>query len=70
MDLRPGPHEVVSIVQEGQHLPMRKQGETVNQERAFGDQMGFTTDPDSKHIPGNTGQDWPEELRNETLWFI
>lgn len=60
VDLRPGPHEVCSVVQGGQRRPVRQQGERVNQERAYGDQGNFITDPAGVPIAGNAGQAWGE----------
>lgn len=68
VDLRPGPHEVVSVKRAGRLEPMRKRGRRVNTERAFSDVDNFVTDPDGQPIPGNRGSRWPEAWRNETIW--
>jgi hypothetical protein len=38
---------------------MRREGDEVNRERAFGDVGNFVTDPDGTPIPGNRGAPWP-----------
>jgi len=68
VDLRPGPHDVILVEQGGRLVPMRKEGEEVSQERAFGDQGNFVTNGAGENIPGNTGTPWPEEKRNTVLW--
>ncbi len=60
VDLRPGPHEVVQIDRHGLK-PMRRRGNKVNAERAYGDVGNFLTAPDGAGIPGNEGEPWPEE---------
>ncbi|MFN3201389.1 MAG: hypothetical protein ACE366_23510 [Bradymonadia bacterium] len=59
VDLRPGPHEVVEIEQRGHRAPMRKSGESVNEERAFADVDNFVRDVDGTSIEGNAGSAWP-----------
>ena len=66
VDLRPGPHEVISIRQKGQVQPFRKQGDRVSTERAFSDVGNFVVDPNEQAIPGNTGEVWAG--RDEVLW--
>jgi len=67
VDLRCGPHEVVTVVDsDGQHRPMRKEGDRVNQERAFGELGNFVRGPDGSPIPGNEGAPWPG--REAMLW--
>jgi hypothetical protein len=66
VDLRPGPHEVIGLVLGGQHVPMRKRAEAVNEERAFGDVGNFVTDGDGTGIAGNEGRPWPD---SEALVF-
>lgn len=66
VDLRPGPHEVVAIEKGGRRVPMRQAGERVNQERAFGDQGNFITDPDGVGIEGNAGSAWSGS--EATVW--
>ncbi|MFU8803968.1 MAG: hypothetical protein ACNA8W_09190 [Bradymonadaceae bacterium] len=68
VDLRPGPHDVVSIRHRGVLWPMRKREERVNTERAFGDMDNFVTDPDHREVPGNRGSQWPKAWREEVLW--
>ncbi len=69
VDLRPGPHEVVSVRQaSGASSPMRSAGGQVNRERAFGDQGNFVTALDGAHIPGNGGAVWPDDQRNAVVW--
>ncbi len=58
VDLRPGPHEVISLSRRGQHTPMRQRGEQINDERAFGDVDNFVTDDKGQPIPGNSGTPW------------
>ncbi len=57
VDLRPGPHEVVSIDNNGLH-PMRQRGDVTSTERAFADVRNFVTAPDGTPIPGNEGEAW------------
>ncbi len=64
VDLRPAPHEVVSI--EGR--PMRRADGRTNQERAFGEVGNFVVSPAGVDLPGNRGSSWPEALRSVTLW--
>ncbi len=67
VDLRAGPHEVVTWVDaNGRHRPMRQDGGRVNQERAFSDLGNFVRAPDGTPIPGNEGEPWA--ARNERLW--
>ena len=61
VDLRPGPHEVVSIDKSGLQ-PMRSRAGRVNAERAFADVGNFVTSPDGTPIPGNAGEPWSGEL--------
>ena len=68
VDLRCGPHEVVDVVKNGKFKPMRRDGDRVNTERAFGCQGNFVTDADGREIPGNRGSNWPETLRSENVW--
>ena len=68
VDLRCGPHEIIRLVKDGKFQPMRRDGERVNTERAYGCQDNFVTDADGREIPGNRGSDWPEALRNENVW--
>ena len=67
VDLRCGPHEVVTIVDhDGRHRPMRKEGERVNQERAFSELGNFVRSPTGAAIPGNEGVPWAG--REARLW--
>ncbi len=68
VDLRPGPHEVIQILNRQALEPMRQRQGRVNAERAFHDVGNFLTDPDGQHIPGNPGSPWPESWRSETCW--
>lgn len=63
VDLRPGPHEVVTIRARGALTPMRAGGST---ERAFADVGNFVTDAAGVEIDGNRGQPWSG--RDATLW--
>ncbi len=65
VDLRPGPHEVVRVERGGELRPMRQRGDAVNEERAFGDQGNFVTDPTGAPIPGNEGSAWED---GEPVW--
>jgi hypothetical protein len=58
VDLRPGPHEVVHLRRAGTLGPLRREGERVNEERAFSDVGNFVTDPDGREIEGNRGTPW------------
>jgi len=68
VDLRPGPHEVVTIRRGGRMEPMRRRGGRVNGERAFADEGNFVTDGDGREIPGNRGSAWPAEWADEPVW--
>ena len=68
VDLRPGPHEVVDLLIEGNRQPMRSRAGRLNAERAFGDQDNFVADPDGREIPGNRGAPWPRAWRTEAPW--
>ena len=70
VDLRPGPHEVISIVQNGTAVPMRHNQDATNTERAFADQHNFVTGQNGKDIPGNKGAKWPESKANAILWSV
>ncbi len=64
VDLRPGPHEVIMLDREGL-VPMRQQGQRINEARAFDDVGNFVTAPDGTPIPGNAGAPWSGEA---TVW--
>ena len=68
VDLRPGPHEVISIARATGLEPMRHEQSEVNNERAFSDIGNFVQSPTGSDIPGNVGTPWPAERRAETLW--
>ncbi len=68
VDLRPGPHEVISIKTAKGLEPLRKKDDMINNERAFHDQGNFVTDPAGRHIPGNQGEPWPLPLRSARLF--
>ena len=68
VDLRPGPHEVVQIVQNGSLTPFRQTGREVSHERAFSDQGNFVRDPDGRDIKGNPGQPWNGQ--KVTIWSL
>lgn len=70
VDLRPGPHEVVQMARGGRLEPMRRRGEKVNAERAFGDVNNFVVDPKGRGISGNKGAAWPERWRQEAVWEV
>jgi len=68
VDLRPGPHEVVSLRRDGRLAPMRRRDGRVNGERAFGDVGNFVTAPDGREIAGNRGSAWPTAWSQEEPW--
>jgi hypothetical protein len=68
VDLRPAPHEVVTLVIGGRHRPMRRLAGRHNQERAFADQGNFVRGPDGAHIPGNPGSAWPRAISDSPVW--
>lgn len=68
VDLRPGPHEVVSLRRGSQLTPMRSRDGRVNAERAFGDVGNFVTAPDGREIAGNRGSAWPSSWSQEVGW--
>lgn len=68
VELRPGPHEVVTVARRGALEPLRRRHGRVNEERAFGDVSNFVTDPEGRAIPGNRGADWPAAWRHEVVW--
>ncbi|MCC6215301.1 MAG: hypothetical protein IT376_10555 [Polyangiaceae bacterium] len=67
VDLRPGPHEVVSLRRAGLE-PLRSRGGRTNEERAFAEAGNFVTDPEGRAIPGNAGAPWPRELAESVVW--
>ncbi|RAL22491.1 hypothetical protein DL240_11140 [Lujinxingia litoralis] len=70
VDLRPGPHDIIKVKLDGELRPMRKHGEKVNAERAFGDVGNFVRDPQGRGIPGNQGARWPESWRAQVVWEV
>ncbi|MFW5967871.1 MAG: hypothetical protein ACOCV2_10150, partial [Persicimonas sp.] len=68
VDLRPGPHEVVSIKQDSTLSPLRKRGDQTNRERAFWDVHNFAESDDGDPIAGNEGEPWPEAHAERTLF--
>ena len=66
VDLRPGPHEVVTLCEDGQRTVMRSRDGQRNAERAYFDQDNFVTEASGREIPGNRGEPWP--WRDEVLW--
>lgn len=68
VDLRPGPHDVASLRIDGRVRPIRKEGERVNTERAFGDVGNFVVSDDGREIPGNRGSAWPQAWANRAPW--
>jgi hypothetical protein len=68
VDLRCGPHEIIKVAKDGAFVPMRREGDRVNTERAYGCQGNFVTNAEGQDIPGNRGSDWPEALRHESVW--
>lgn len=68
VDLRPAPHEVISVRRNGALLPFRYADGASSTERAFGDIGNFVTDAAGTDIPGNRGEPWPEALRNQAVF--
>lgn len=68
VDLRPAPHEVVTIRVNGRLTSMRRRSGRTNQERAFADVGNFVRGPDGQHIPGNPGSAWPKALADAFVW--
>lgn len=66
VDLRPGPHDVVSLRVGNKLVPMRQRGDKTNRERAFGEIGNFVTDPEGRDIPGNRGEPWAGAY--DTVW--
>ena len=65
VDLRPAPHEVVSLRLGSRVEPMRA-GHSTNQERAFADVGNFVRDPSGRPIPGNEGTPWASAQRESS----
>lgn len=68
VDLRPGPHEVVTVLANGESRRLRDREGRINQERAFGDVDNFVCTDKGEEIPGNRGAQWPNEWRKEKVW--
>lgn len=68
VDLRPGPHEIVTLRQGGRLCPMRRRDGRLNAERAFGELGNFVTDPEGREIPGNRGSPWPRAWALAPAW--
>jgi hypothetical protein len=68
VDLRPGPHEVVSLRVGASIVPLRRDGDRVNQERAFGDLGNFVRGDGGEEIPGNVGSRWPAARSTACPW--
>ncbi len=68
VDLRPGPHEVVFVKNDGQRRPMRLRDGRTNQERAFSSAQNFVVDDGGRGIPGNAGVAWPQAWATETIF--
>ncbi|EDM74182.1 hypothetical protein PPSIR1_17905 [Plesiocystis pacifica SIR-1] len=68
VDLRPAPHEVVSVSRGGHLKPMRARDGKHNRERAFADIDNFVRDHEGVEIPGNRGEAWPQAWSDETVW--
>ena len=70
VDLRTGPHEIIKIRRDERIVPMRRVGDKVNNERAFGDVANFVRGADGESIPGNEGEAWPKDLRSAGVWTV
>ncbi|MEE2750389.1 MAG: hypothetical protein VX519_03095 [Myxococcota bacterium] len=68
VDLRPGPHEIITIRTQGHLKPMRRAAGRVNGERAFSDVGNFVVSPQQEEIPGNRGSKWPARWRDSNPW--
>jgi hypothetical protein len=68
VDLRPAPHEVISVRLGGQNLPFRRRDDRVNAERAFGEVGNFVVDAEGKEILGNRGSTWPVAWGEQNPW--
>ncbi len=68
VDLRPGPHEVVSVRKAGVLSPLRHRDGRTNQERAFAQVGNFVVAPDGREIPGNRGAAWPRAWAEEVVF--
>jgi hypothetical protein len=68
VDLRPAPHQIVTLRVDDRLVPMRKAAGRTSQERAFADAQNFVLGPDGRHIPGNPGSAWPRRLADAPAW--
>jgi hypothetical protein len=66
VDLRGGPHDLISLHQDGAFHPFRERGEARSEERAYADVGNFLTSPAGEGIEGNEGRAWPHGA--ERLW--
>lgn len=66
VDLRGGPHDIISLHQDGAFHPFRERGEARSEERAYADVGNFLTSPAGEGIEGNEGRAWPHGA--ERLW--
>ena len=70
VDLRPGPHDVISVMQDQERVAMRNDGDKVNEERAYADVANFVVGTCGTSIEGNAGVRWPEKLRASYVWAL
>ncbi len=68
VDLRPGPHDVVSILRDDGRHAMREIAGRHNRERAYADRGNFVVGTDGTPIAGNQGEPWPEDIRSNHVW--
>lgn len=68
VDLRGGPHELVKVARGGRLQPLRSRDGRHNRERAFHDVDNFVRDPEGIDIPGNKGDPWPEDWREQPVF--
>ena len=68
VDLRPAPHDVVSIHDGTRVRPFRKsRGERARSGRSLIRATSCAV-PDGEHIPGNPGSAWPRALADAAVW--
>jgi len=69
VDLRPAPHEVVSVrAADGRLHPMRREGDRTSLERAFADEGNFVVSAQGADIPGNRGEKWHATGDGGPVW--
>ena len=68
VDLRPGPHEVVSVRRGAVLEPLRQRDGRTNQERAFAAAGNLVIDDSGADIPGNRGVAWPKAWADEIIF--